>query len=96
MLLSSAEIFQHAAFQDFHLLLRILQLGLAQFEQFRTALVGRQRLFQRHLPLFHGFDDFFELREGGFKRGSSCGGGSRRGFWSFCHEAGDPQKGQEM
>ena len=42
VLLSSAEILQYAAFENFHLLLGILQLGLAQLQEFRAALVGGQ------------------------------------------------------
>ncbi len=67
LLFSRAEILQHAAFQNLHLLLGILQLGLAQLEQFRAAFVCRQRLLQRHLAFFHRFNDFFELRQGGLE-----------------------------
>src|SRR5215210_7927225 len=68
LLLGRPEAFQHAFFEDFHLLLCVLQSGLAELEKLGAALVGGERLFEGHLPRFHTGDDLFELVQSRFER----------------------------
>src|SRR5512137_1671985 len=47
---------QHALLEDLHLLLRILQRGLAELQQLRAPPVGGERFGERQLPAFHRRD----------------------------------------
>ena len=53
--------------EDFHLLLGILQLALAELQELGATLVGGKRLFQRQLTAFHGLDDSLEFRKCGLE-----------------------------
>src|SRR5687767_12312794 len=52
---------QDFTFQHLDLLLRRLQLLLAEPREFQSPLVRGERLFEGKLAAFHARDDFFEL-----------------------------------
>ncbi len=57
----TVEILEYARFEDFDLLLCLLEPRLAVLEQFGAALVCRQRLFQRKLSRLHRGDNILDL-----------------------------------
>src|SRR4249920_2884476 len=61
------EVPQDAVLQHLHLLLRILQGGLAILEKLGAALVGGERALERQLAFLHAGDDFLELRQRGLQ-----------------------------
>lgn len=58
---------QHIAFQYFDLTVDFFQLSSAIFDQFRTALVGSDRCFQRQLARLHAGDQLIKLCHRFFK-----------------------------
>src|SRR3954451_13622621 len=54
---------EHLAFQHLDLLLRRLQLLLAEAGKFEAALMCGERVFQRKLAAFHSGHDFFQFGE---------------------------------
>src|SRR5688572_756692 len=58
---------QDAVLQHLHLVLRVLQRGLAVLEQLGAALVLGERALERQPPVLHARDDLLELFERGFE-----------------------------
>src|SRR3954465_8108343 len=58
-----SERLENLPFQDLDLLLRSLQLLLAETGELEPALVRCERLLQRQLAAFHARNDFFQLGE---------------------------------
>src|SRR5688500_14393575 len=52
---------EHFAFEDLHLLLRCLELLLAEARELHAPLVRGERLLERQLAAFHFRHDFFQL-----------------------------------
>src|SRR5260221_2419136 len=66
------ERLQDLSFKHLDLLLRRLQLLLAEPGEFEAALVGGERLLQRQLAAFHAGHDFLQLRERLFESLLAC------------------------
>src|SRR5258708_4263131 len=67
------ERLQDLSFKHLDLLLRRLQLLLAEPGELEAALVGGERLLQRQLAAFHAGHDFLQLRERLFESLLACG-----------------------
>src|SRR5260221_14564171 len=59
----SSQRFEDLALEDFHLLLRRLELLLAEARELDPALVGRECLLERQLAAFHSPYNFFQFGE---------------------------------
>src|SRR5262245_50821228 len=57
----SRQRLEDLAFEDLHLLLRGLQLLLAELRQLQPALVARERLLERQVARLHACHDFLQL-----------------------------------
>src|SRR5512145_1903816 len=62
------ERLEHLAFENLDLLLRRLQLLLAEARQLQAALVRGEGLLERKLAAFHAGNDFFQLGESFLER----------------------------
>src|SRR3954469_12204876 len=67
------ERLQHFALQDPDLLLRSLELLLAEARELQAPLVRGERLLEGELAAFHPRNDFFQLRERFLESGLGCG-----------------------